>query len=135
MLHFFRIALFYFSLFLSLSMFFLCCTFFKIHFFRVILFLCCTLLMLHFFHVALFSCCTLFMLHFFHISSKEFLDIQATIECRFTLKRVRDLIITYSQMHDTDKYSQDSSVIGSVNGCGFESRYCHLNFRYRACCE
>ena len=23
-------------------------------------------------------------------------DIQATIECRFTLKRVRDIIITYS---------------------------------------
>ena len=31
-------------------------------------------------------------------SSKEFLDIQATIECGFTLKRVRDMIKTYSQM-------------------------------------
>ena len=31
-------------------------------------------------------------------SSKEFLDIQATIECRFTLKRVRDMIRTYSQL-------------------------------------
>ena len=30
------------------------------------------------------------------VSSKEFLDIQATIECRFTLKRVRDMIRTYS---------------------------------------
>ena len=29
-------------------------------------------------------------------SSKEFLDIQATIECGFTLKRVRDMRITYS---------------------------------------
>ena len=29
------------------------------------------------------------------ISSKEFLDIQATIECGFTLKRVRDMIRTY----------------------------------------
>ena len=38
-------------------------------------------------------------------SSKEFLDIQATIECGFTLKRVRDMIKTYSQMHRTDKYS------------------------------
>ena len=28
---------------------------------------------------------------------KEFLDIQATIECGFTLKRVRDIIRTYSQ--------------------------------------
>ena len=27
-------------------------------------------------------------------SSKEFLDIQATIDCRFNLKRVRDIIIT-----------------------------------------
>ena len=30
-------------------------------------------------------------------SSKEFLDIQATIECGFTLKRVRDMIKTYRQ--------------------------------------
>ena len=30
-------------------------------------------------------------------SSKEFLDIQATIECGFTLKHVRDMIKTYSQ--------------------------------------
>ena len=29
-------------------------------------------------------------------SSKEFLDIQANIECGFTLKRVRDMIRTYS---------------------------------------
>ena len=29
--------------------------------------------------------------------SKEFLDIQATIECRFTLKHVCDMIITYIQ--------------------------------------
>ena len=27
-----------------------------------------------------------------------------TIECGFTLKRVRDMIRTYSQMHRTDKY-------------------------------
>ena len=30
-------------------------------------------------------------------SSKEFLDIQATIECGLTLKRVRDMTRTYSQ--------------------------------------
>ena len=30
-------------------------------------------------------------------SSKEFLDIQATIECGFTLKRVRDMTRTYNQ--------------------------------------
>ena len=33
-------------------------------------------------------------------SSKEFLDIQSTIECGFTLKRVRDMTRTYS--HDLD---------------------------------
>ena len=31
------------------------------------------------------------------VLSKEFIDIQATTECRFTLKRVRDMIRTYSQ--------------------------------------
>ena len=28
---------------------------------------------------------------------KEFLDIEVTIECRFTQKLVRDMIVTYSQ--------------------------------------
>ena len=41
-------------------------------------------------------------------SSKEFLDSQATKECGFTLKRKCDMVRTYSQMHDTDKYSQHS---------------------------
>ena len=36
---------------------------------------------------------------------------EVTVECRFTLKRVRDMIKTYSQMHRTDKYSQHSSII------------------------
>ena len=31
------------------------------------------------------------------VSGKEFLDIQATTECGFTLKRVRDMIKTFSQ--------------------------------------
>ena len=79
-------------------------------------------------------------------SNKEFLDIQATIECGFTLKRVRDMIRTYSQMHRTEKYSQHSSIILSVwlngwvfvyelSGCGFESSCSHLYFRFRACFE
>ena len=65
-----------------------------------------------------------------------FLDIHAAIECGFTLKRVRDMISTYSQMHRTDKYSQHSSVIWPVwlngwvfvyelSGCGFESSCSH----------
>ena len=44
-------------------------------------------------------------------SSKEFLDIQATLECGFTLKGVSYMIRTYSQMHRTDKYSQHNSII------------------------
>ena len=47
-------------------------------------------------------------------------------------------------MHRTDKYSQHSSIIWPVwlngwvfvyelNGCGFESRCSHLNFRYGTC--
>ena len=47
-------------------------------------------------------------------SSKEFLDIQATVECGFTLKRVRDMARTYSQMHRTDKYPEHSSIIWPV---------------------
>ena len=43
--------------------------------------------------------------------SKEFRDIQVTTECGFTLKRVRDMIRAYSQMHRMDKYSQHSSII------------------------
>ena len=53
---------------------------------------------------------------------------------------------TYSQMHRTDKYSQHSSIIWPVwpngwvfvyelSGCGFESSWSHLNFRFRACIE
>ena len=45
------------------------------------------------------------------VSSKEFFDIEAAIECKFTMKRVRDMIILYRQMHRTDKYSKHSSII------------------------
>ena len=33
------------------------------------------------------------------------------LQCRFTLKLVRDIIITYSQIHSTEKYSQNSSIV------------------------
>ena len=46
--------------------------------------------------------------------SKGFLDTQDTIECGLTLKRVRDMIRRYSQVHCTDKYSQHSLIILSV---------------------
>ena len=39
------------------------------------------------------------------VLSKEFLDIQATMECGFTLKHVSDMIKTYHQIHRNDKYS------------------------------
>ena len=45
---------------------------------------------------------------------KEFLDIQANIECEFTLKQVRDMARTCSQTERTDKYSQFSSIIWSL---------------------
>ena len=77
-------------------------------------------------------------------SIKEFLDIQVTVECRFTLILVHNMITTYSQMHHTDKFSQLSSIICPVwlnswvffyksRGCGVESCCCHLNFRYGTC--
>ena len=80
------------------------------------------------------------------VSSKEFLDIQATIECGFTLKRIREIIRTSSQMQGTDKYLQQSSIVWPVwlhgcvfiyklSSCGIESWCGHLNFRYRACFE
>ena len=36
------------------------------------------------------------------------------VQCEFTLKRVRDMIITYSQMQRIEKYSQVSSIIWSA---------------------
>ena len=76
--------------------------------------------------------------------SKSSLTFRETIECRFTLKLVCDMMITYSQMHCRDKYSQHSSIILSVwlygwvfiyelSGCGFESHCYHLYFRYSTC--
>ena len=42
---------------------------------------------------------------FVTVSIKEFLEIQATIECGFTLKRVSNMTRACSQIHRTDKYS------------------------------
>ena len=62
--------------------------------------------------------------------------MQATIECGFTLKCVRDIARTYSQMHLTDKFSEQISFIWPVwpndwvfvyelSGTGFESNCSH----------
>ena len=50
-------------------------------------------------------------------------NIQVTIECGFTLKHVRDMIRTYSQMHRTDKDSQQSSIIQSMLAHILEKMY------------
>ena len=71
-------------------------------------------------------------------------DIEAIIECRFTLKDKRDMIRKYCQMQRTDRYSQHSSIIWPVwlnarmfvyklSGCGFESSYSYLNIGFRNC--
>ena len=41
---------------------------------------------------------------------QEFLDIQAIRECGFTLKGIRDMTRTYSQMHRADKYSEQWTI-------------------------
>ena len=43
------------------------------------------------------SCYSHLNFRYMPVSSKEFLDIQATIECGFTLKHVREMIRTYSE--------------------------------------
>ena len=56
--------------------------------------------------------------------------VQATIECRFSLKQVRNMIITYIQVLRADKYLQHNSIIWPVwlkgwvfvyelSGCGW----------------
>ena len=45
---------------------------------------------------------------------KRVRDIIITCSLRFTLKGVRDMIIIYSQMHRTDKNSQYNSIISPV---------------------
>ena len=58
-----------------------------------------------------------FLMSFAPVSSKEFLDIQATIECRFTLKRVRDMIRTYSHQFVAliDMYLQGKKQLYNSN--------------------
>ena len=50
------------------------------------------------------------------VSSKEFLDIQATIERRFTLKHVHDMKIIYSSFYDVIKiYWDHQLIIDTIN--------------------
>ena len=51
---------------------------------------------------------------FMAVLSKEFFDIQATMECGFTLKRVSYMKRTHSHVHCRNKFSQNSSIIWPV---------------------
>ena len=51
-------------------------------------------------------------------SSKEFLDIQATTECGFTLKRVRDMIVIETIEHtvtETIKLQNEEVMLSQKN--------------------
>ena len=48
------------------------------------------------------------------VLNKEFLGIQATIECGFTLKRVGDIMRTYSQNFN-NIWSYDGKIMYKVN--------------------
>ena len=76
--------------------------------------------------------------------ARNSLTFRQTIECKFPLKLVREMIISCSQMHSTDRYSQHNSIIWPVwlngwafvyelSGLEFKSRCCNLNFRYSSC--
>ena len=84
--------------------------------------------------------------YFVPASSKDLLDIQATIECGLNLKRVRDMTRTYSQMLSTDKYSKQRWIIWPVwanawafvfelNAWGFESSCSHITLKFYTCFE
>ena len=57
-------------------------------------------------------------------SSKEFLDIQATIQCGFTLKHIRDMIKRYSQ--SCSKHCWDNVGI-NIQVLSGKSTICHTD--------
>ena len=75
----------------------------------------------------------------------KWLNVDYASDSGFTLKLVRDIIVTFSLIHRTNEYSQHSSTICLVwlNGCvRFRTKwlcvritFCHLNFRYGVCFE
>ena len=82
-------------------------------------------------------------LHLFWATSS--LAFRQTIECGFTLKRVCDMIITYSQMDQTVKF-YNRLIVWSVwlnswvflyelSDCESQSLCSHLNVRYHSCFE
>ena len=72
------------------------------------------------------------------VSSKEVLDIQAIIECGFTLKHTDKCTVSNHNTAQSFKKIRPVWLNGWVftyelSGCGFESSYSHLNFRFWAC--
>ena len=74
------------------------------------------------------------------VSSKEFLNIQATTECRFTLKQIRDMIkhtVKCNVQISTHSTAQSLASLGiwlsvllhfyKLSDCGFESCYPQFN--------
>ena len=56
-------------------------------------------------------CCSHLNADILSVLSKEFGDIQATIEFGFSLKCICDMIKTDSQLHCTEKFLQHSAII------------------------
>ena len=84
-----------------------------------------------------YGCCHVKLQIWRLLRVRSSLTFRQKIERRFTLRLAYDMIITYSQMHRTDNYSQHRSIIYTValNGwvfiyelsaCGFKFRCCHL---------
>ena len=65
------------------------------------------------------------------LQARSSLTFTQTIECGFTLKLLYDMIIIYSQMHHTGKYSKHSSIIWPVwlNGWIFTYELCGCGFK------
>ena len=51
---------------------------------------------------------------FARASSKEFVDLQATIECVFNLKHIRDMTRTCIQMNHRHKFSEKAQSFGQL---------------------
>ena len=72
------------------------------------------------------------------LRARSSLTLRQTIKCRFPMKLVCEMIITYSLMRRTDKYSQHSLLnwpvwlngwvfVYELSGSGFEFHYCHTS--------
>ena len=55
------------------------------------------------------------------LQARSFLTSRQTMQCGFTLKLLRDMIITCTQMHRTDKYSEQSLIIWAIQLHGWVS--------------